>query len=283
LASANDESWIVPSIQSQERKMTDKSEAAGRVYHETHGHVLKIVIDNVAKKNSFSPEMMEQLSEALTLLDRESDLWVGVLCANGDDFTAGLDMPKFFGPKATAKPRPEGNIDPFGLDNRCRKPIVSAVQGICYTVGIEISLAGDIVIAADTTRFCQMESKRGIAPLGGAHFRYLTRAGWGDAMYHLFLCDEFNAQRAYKIGLVQEVVPSGKQVERAMEVAQLIARNAPLGIQVTKEAALTFIDAGERAAVDAIARIRDRVMNSEDMKEGIQSFVERRAAVFKGR
>ena len=263
--------------------MSEKVETVGRVYHETHGHVLKIVIDNPTKKNSFSPEMMEQLSDAMTLLDRDENLWVGVLCANGSDFTAGLDMPKFFGPKATVKPRKEGNIDPFGLANRCRKPIVTAVQGICFTIGIEISLAGDIVIAAEDCRFCQMESKRGIAPLGGAHFRYLSRAGWGDAMYHLFLCDEFDAQRAYKIGLVQEVVPVGKQVERAMELAQLIAKNAPIGIQITKQAGLTFIEAGEKAAVDIIPKIRDRVMNSEDMKEGIQSFVERRAAVFKGR
>jgi enoyl-CoA hydratase len=128
-----------------------------------------------------------------------------------------------------------------------------------------------------------MESKRGIAPLGGAHFRFLTRAGWGDAMYHLFLCDEFNAERAQKIGLVQEVVAPGKQIERAMEIAQLVARNAPIGIQITKEAALKYIERGERAAIDFLPRIKDRVLNSEDAKEGIQSFVERRAAVFRGR
>ena len=114
--------------------MSAPNETIGRVYHETHGHVMKIVIDNTAKKNSFSPEMMAQLSEAMTLLDKDENLWVGVLCAVGDDFTAGLDMPKFFGPKATVKPRPEGNIDPFGLANRCRKPLVTAVQGICFTV-----------------------------------------------------------------------------------------------------------------------------------------------------
>ena len=79
--------------------MSDKVETLGRVYHETHGHVLKIVIDNSAKKNSFSPEMMAELSEAMTVLDRDENLWAGVLCANGSDFTAGLDMPKFFGPK----------------------------------------------------------------------------------------------------------------------------------------------------------------------------------------
>src|SRR5215510_8399178 len=99
------------------------------------------------------------------------------------------------------------DIDPFGLANQCRKPIVTAVTGIVFMVGIEMMLAGDIVVAADNCRFCQMEAKRGIAPLGGGHFRFLTRAGWGNAMYHLFLCDEFNAARAREIGLVQEVVP----------------------------------------------------------------------------
>jgi enoyl-CoA hydratase/carnithine racemase len=81
--------------------------------------------------------------------------------------------------------------------------------------------------AAADARFCQMESKRGIAPLGGAHFRYLSRMGWSDAMYHLMLCDEFGAERALKIGLVQEVTPVGQQTRRAMELAALIAQNAP--------------------------------------------------------
>jgi enoyl-CoA hydratase/carnithine racemase len=205
------------------------------------------------------------------------------LCAEGKHFTAGLDMPRFFGPKAVKVDRPAGNIDPFGLQNRCRKPIVTAIQGVCFTVGIEIMLAGDIVVAADDVRLCQMESKRGIAPLGGAHFRYLSRTGWGNAMYHLLLCDEFNADEAYRVGFVQEVVPAGQQVDRAMALAEVIATNAPLGIQVTKEAALKFIEAGERAAIDVIPQIRGRVLDSEDAKEGIQSFVERRAAVFRGR
>lgn len=255
----------------------------GRVHHERHGRILKIVIDNPAKKNAFSPEMMEQLSEAFTLLDSDADLWAGVLCAEGKDFTAGLDMPKFFGPNATRKPRAEGNIDPFGMANHCRKPVITAVQGIVFTIGIEMMLAGDIVVAADDCRFCQMESKRGIAPLGGAHFRFITRTGWGNAMYHLMLCDEFSSAEAYRIGLVQEVVPAGQQIERAMELANIIARNAPIGIQVTKEAGRKFIEAGERAAVAAVPSIRERVMNTADAAEGIKSFVERRAAVFTGR
>src|SRR5229473_1835863 len=263
----------------EKRRMSEAETPVGHIRTEVHGRVFKIIIDNAAKKNAFSPEMMAQMSDALTTLHNNDEHWVGVVCAEGSDFTAGLDMPKFFGPKAEQWGPKEGNIDVFGLANRCRKPIVTAVQGIVFTIGIELMLAGDIVIAADNCRFCQMEAKRGIAPLGGAHFRFLTRAGWGDAMYHLFLCDEFNAQRAYNIVLVQEVVAPGKQIERAMEIAQRIAKNAPIGIQVTKEAALKYIESGERAAIDYIPKIKDRVFSSEDMKEGIQSFVERRSAV----
>jgi len=72
----------------------------GRVFHEAHGNVLKIIIDNAAKRNAFSPEMMEQLSDAFTLLENTAEYRVGVLTAAGDHFTAGLDMPKFFGPNA---------------------------------------------------------------------------------------------------------------------------------------------------------------------------------------
>ena len=255
----------------------------GKIRTETHDRIFRIIIDNPAKKNSFSPVMMEQLSDALTELHNNDSYWVGVICAEGKDFTAGLDMPKFFGPNAEKRNFREGNVDVFGLQKRCKKPIVTAVQGIVFTIGIELMLAGDIVVAADDSRFCQMESRRGIAPLGGAHFRFLSRTGWGNAMYHLFLCDEFTAARAREIGLVQEVVPAGQQIERAMALAKIIAGNAPLGIQVTKEAALNYVEAAEQAAIAYIPKVRERVLGSADAREGIQSFIERRAAVFQGK
>ena len=256
---------------------------SGTIRTETDGRIFKIVVDNVAKRNAFTPAMMSELSEAFTAFDRDDALWVAVLTFAGDHTTAGLDMPKFFGPNAEKRNFKEGNVDVFGLQKRCKKPIVTAVQGIVFTIGIELMLAGDIVVAADDSRFCQMESKRGIAPLGGAHFRFLSRTGWGNAMYHLFLCDEFTAARAREIGLVQEVVPAGQQVERAMALAAIIAQNAPLGIQVTKEAALKYVEHGEKAAIAYIPAVRERVLNSADAREGIQSFIERRAAVFQGR
>jgi len=246
------------------------------------GRVLVITVDNVAKKNAFVPEMMAALTAALTEFDRNDEQWVAVLCAEGEHTTAGLDMPKFFGPGATARETPPDAVDPFALKRRTLKPVIAVVQGLTLTIGIEMMLAADIVIASETARFCQMESKRGIAPLGGAHFRFLSRTGWGNAMYHLMLCDEFDAKRALELGLVQEVVPNGTQLARALELAQRIARNAPLGLRAMKEAALTYVAAQEAAAIAAIPTISKRVMQTEDAKEGIRSFVERREARFTG-
>jgi enoyl-CoA hydratase len=248
-----------------------------------HGHVCVISLDNVAKKNAISPDMMQALSGALTSFDDNDDLWVAVLDPAGEHTTAGLDMPKFFGPGATSRPIPPDQVDPLGLGRRCSKPLISVVHGITYTVGIELMLASDIVIAADTARFHQLESRRGIAPLGGAHFRYLQRMGWGNAMYQLMLCEEFSAQRALDIGLVQEVLPFGPHRERALDIAHRICTCAPIGLRATKSAALTYVQEGEAAAIAAIPGIRQRVFASADFKEGIQSFMERREAQFQGR
>jgi len=256
---------------------------AGVVRSERDGRVAVVTVDHVRKKNAFTPEMMRQLAEALTSFDRDDALWVAVLCAAGEDTTAGLDMPKFFGPTAQPLELPEDGVDPFALHRRTLKPVVAAVQGLTLTVGIEMMLAADIVVAAETARFCQMEAKRGIAPFGGAHFRFLSRTGWGNAMYHLMLCDEFDARRALEIGLVQEVVPAGQQISRAIELAQRIAKNAPLGLRATKEAALRYVEAAEAAAIAAIPTIRARVLGTEDAAEGIRSFVERREAHFRAR
>ena len=101
-------------------------------------------------------------------------------------------------------------------------------------------------------------------------------------MYHLFLCDEFDAQEALRLGFVQEVHPYGRHRERAMEIARQICKCAPLGLRATKKAALTYLEQGERAAVEAIPSIQEAVFASEDFKEGLQSFVERREARFRG-
>lgn len=254
----------------------------GEVTLKIDGHIAIITVENESKLNSYTPDMMRQLAQHLTTFEEDDSLWVAVFCSAGKHTTAGLDMPKFFGPEAEEWEDP-ALIDPFALERRATKPIVAVVQGITFTVGIEMMLAADIVVAADTAQFQQLEVARGIAPLGGAHFRYVARAGWGNAMYHLLRADKFDAQRALDIGFVQEVVPFGRHIERGIELAREICANAPLGVRATKVAALKYLDQGESAAVAAIDDVKGAVFDSQDCQEGIQSFIERRQANFQGK
>jgi enoyl-CoA hydratase/carnithine racemase len=257
----------------------------GRVTTERHGHVLLIGLDRVAKRNAFDKAMLKALGQAYEELDRDDDLRCGVLFAHGDHFTAGLELTQFvdsFGQGVWETG--EGGLDPFGLYGpRLSKPMVCAMQGICLTAGIELMLATDIRVAASNTRFAQIEIKRGIYPVGGATIRFVREAGWGNAMRYLLTGDEFTAAEALRIGLVQEVVEPGQQLARAEELAQTIADQAPLGVRATLASARLALTAGEEEATRRLAPDLAPIMQSEDVKEGIRSFIERRQANFQGR
>ncbi len=257
----------------------------GIVRAEREGSTLIIEVDRQDKMNGFTPEMFEGVTSALELLEQDSELRVGVLCFAGRHTTAGLDMPRFFGSNSESDQDTslsENRPDAFALKRRCTKPIVAAVQGITYTIGIEILLAADIVIAADDCRFCQLEPKRGLAVFGGAHVRYIQRAGWGNAMYHLLRADEFDASRAKELGFIQEVVPAGSQLDRAKEIASEIGRCAPIALQEIKRASQVYLEYGEAEAFAEIDNMRRVTLATEDAKEGMQSFIEKRDPVFKG-
>lgn len=251
------------------------------------GRILVMTVDRVEKKNAFTPKISAELAAAYTRLDDDPGLFVGVLTFAGDHTTAGLDMPLFFGGEGDAfggdRSSSAQPVDPFGLRRRLRKPLVTAVQGIVFTIGIEIALAGDIVVAASDARFCQLEPKRGLAPLGGATIRYVQRAGWGNAMYHLLRADEFDAAEAHRIGLVQEVVEPGAQRRRALELAGELLRCSPTALAHTIANARLVFDEGEQAAMAAIPAMAAAVQATDDFREGVASFIERREARFTGR
>ena len=160
----------------------------GTIDTQVIGHVLLIGINRPAKRNGWTPPMFRQLAEAYTRLDDDPQLRVGVLHAFGDHFTAGLDLPAVSAyMQRGEKAIPEGLVEPhdYGLPGyrRRTKPMVVAVKGICFTVGIELMLGADIVVAADNCRFSQMEVQRGIMATGGATLRMAERAGTGNARH----------------------------------------------------------------------------------------------------
>ena len=175
----------------------------GEISVEQRGRILLMGLDRREKYNGLTPKMMRDLGLAYTRLDEDPELWVGVLFGHGKHFTAGLDLPKWAeGMRGGGRGDRSDRVDPMALARACRKPIVTAAHGITYTAGIEMMLAGDIVVAADDCRFSQLEPKRGIHATGGATIRFVERGGWGNAMYHLLTCDEFGAEEARRIGLV---------------------------------------------------------------------------------
>jgi enoyl-CoA hydratase len=257
----------------------------GQVKTEQREHVLLIGIDRPEKRNGFTPRIFSQLAAAYSQLENTPELRCGVLYAEGDHFTAGLDMPKIAPLRRAGIPLiPPAEVDPFNLREPLRtKPMLVALKGICFTVAIELMLAADVAIAAENCRFSQLEVKRGIMPGCGATFRMAQRAGWGNAMQVLLTGDEFSAQDALRFNFVQEVVPVGRELPRALELAERIAKQAPLAVQATMQNARVAMTQGWKAAYEQIAATQQRLYGSEDAKEGVQSFLEKREARFVGR
>ena len=250
---------------------------------EKDGHILLIGINRPDKRNSLTPEMMVDLANALTMLSDDAELRAGVLYGEGEHFTSGLDLMQFV-PYLSGQvpPLETPAIDAMQLKARCANPLVAAVRGITFTVGIEIMLACDFAVAGDDVRFAQMETKRGIMVSGGGTVRWLQRCGSGNGLYHLLRGDEFGADEALRIGLVQEVVPASKAKARAIELAQEIAANAPLAVQATKTSALTYLNQGEQAAFATLAETQAKLAGSKDAMEGVAAMMQKRAPNFVG-
>ena len=256
---------------------------ATRITTEVRGHIFLIGLNRPEKLNAADEQMLQELSLAYGELDSNPDLWVGVVHAHGDHFTAGLDLHDLGTKMATGKMTlvPKGGIDPWGMTTKqVSKPVVMAIQGTCFTLGIELALASEIVIAAENSKFAQLEVSRGILPFGGATLRFPNAAGWSQAMRYLLTGDSFDAEQAREMRVVTEVVPVGLQLDRALELAQKIADQAPLAVQQTLDSARA-IYSDDREKLMLASRL-GVLMKTNDVQRGMQAFATKTKAKFEG-
>ncbi len=252
---------------------------------ETRGHVFLIGLNRPQKLNAFNEGMLHALSDAYTRYEADGGLRCAVLFANGKDFTAGLDLASVMpGIEAGGALWPSAGIDPLEISGRGRtKPVVIAMQGRVFTLGIELALASDVRLCSEDASFAQLEIARGIFPFGGATFRAPAQLGWGNAMRFLLTAEPFGAAEALRIGLVQEITAREQLLERAVALAEKIAAQAPLGVRATLASARKGRSEGEEAAAKALPGQLASLLTSDDKREGIQSFLERRPGKYTGR
>jgi enoyl-CoA hydratase/carnithine racemase len=253
-----------------------------KVTTEKVGHVLKIGLNRPDKMNAADEELLHDLALAYGELEKDKELRVGLLFAHGDHFTAGLDLfdvgPKMQSGKLQLVP--EGGIDPWGIQTKqVSKPVVMAIRGTCFTLGVELVLASDIVIAASDSKFGQLEVARGILPFGGGTIRLPKVAGHAKAMQYLLTGETFSAQDALQMGMINEVVAPGEEIVRAMEFAQKIAAQAPLAVQATLASSRNSDTENEKKQL--FVRL-NQLMSTKDVERGMQAFISKQPAHFEG-
>lgn len=251
--------------------------------YEKRGHYAIFTMNRPERLNALGGTMQADLTAALADFRADPEMRCGILTGSGRAFSAGADLKEM----NASNERGQGISAARSLDtalqfSRHPKPFLAAINGLCLAGGLERALDCDMRICSSEAYFGLFEVKRGIMPGYGVH--HLARLiPFGDAMYILLTADKILPEQALRVGLVQEVCAPAELMPRAIQIAELIAANAPLAVEGTKAIAQQW----RQLQVDESYRfgtwVGRAVLNSEDAKEGPRAFVEKRPPVWKGR
>ncbi|WP_280295717.1 crotonase/enoyl-CoA hydratase family protein [Nocardia abscessus] len=238
--------------------------------------VLVITINRPAARNSIDSAVATGLLRAVERLDADPALRVGVITGAGGFFSSGMDL------KAFERDGLPGDLMPF-LTRAGRKPTIAAVERFALAGGLEIALTCDMVVAAEGARFGVPEVGVGLFAAGGALCRLPRRLPISVALEMALTAQPIAAEHARAYGLVNHVVPAGQVLERAIDLARTIARNAPAALEATRRLMYQSLDMDEPAFWELQQPLIDTIFTSDDAKEGPRAFAEKRSPIWTGK
>lgn len=260
--------------------MNSKADTGGVLITERSDGILFVQLNRPEKRNAVNSELRESLRQAMQGFAADDSLRVAIITGAGDkSFCAGADLTELAENKVQQPPR--DYFADFGPDDFLPKPVITAVNGTAFAGGFRLAQFGDICIAAEHAQFAISEAKwsRG-APWAAPLTRMVPRRIMAEL---LLTAQPISAQRAFDVGLVNEVVPAGRLIERAWEIARVIVGNAPLTISASKWMLRFAGESGVSATAYAAGEIFRHVYDSEDAIEGPLAFREGRKPVWKNR
>jgi len=253
--------------------------------YEKEDHIGVLTINRPEKLNALSNELIEELGRLLVEVENDENLRVLVVTGAGDKaFVAGADIQELVERDALKGRRvSQTRQRVFSRIENLTVPVIAAVNGYALGGGLELALACSIRIASEQAQFGAPEVKLGIIPGDGGTQRLPRLVGQGIAMEMILTGEFIDAQEAYRIGLVNKVVPPDELMEKTMELAKKIAKRPPLAVQYAKEAVNSSQEGGTFSGYALESYLHALTCTKEDKKEGVQAFLEKRKGSFKGR